>query len=299
MVEETDLGVRITHPDKVLFPRDGYTKSDVIAYYAAVADVMLPFLRDHPLAMLRFNQGIDGERFFHKNAPDYFPDFIGRAALQTAKRTTKMPVVNTLEGLLYIANHNCIEYHVLPVRADDLDHPDRMIFDLDPSVDDFGLVKEAAGWLRDLLDELGLVPFVMTSGSRGLHIWVPLDGSATVTDVGDFTSETARVLVDRHPEALTTEFHKQERGDRIYVDVGRNAPGQHAVAPFSLRAKDGAPAATPITWDALDDVDLQPTTFTLSNLSGREKECAEAWSGMARRARSLKGPRSKLARVAS
>lgn len=272
--------VRVTHPDKVLFPRDGYTKSDVIEYYAAVADAMLPYLRDHPLAMLRFNQGIDGERFFHKNAPDYFPEYIGRAEIPTAKRTTKMPVVNTLEGLLYVANHNCIEYHLLPVPAGDLLHPDRMVFDLDPSVDDFPKVKDAARWLRDLLDELGLEPFVMTSGSRGLHIWVALDGSATTEEVGDFTSAVAAVLVGRHPDVLTTEFHKEDRGDRIYVDVGRNNPGQHAVCPFSLRARDTAPVAAPIEWDVLDDPDLQPTSFRLGDLVASANEHAAAWDGM-------------------
>ncbi|HYZ90861.1 MAG TPA: non-homologous end-joining DNA ligase [Actinomycetota bacterium] len=292
MTEETRLPVRITHPDKVLFPRDGYTKSDVIEYYASVANVMLPYLRDHPLAMLRFNQGIDGERFFHKNAPDYFPEFIGRAAMKTAKRTTMMPVVDNLEALLYIANHNCIEYHVLPVRTGDLWHPDRMVFDLDPSTEDFGLVKQAAGWLRDLLDELGLSAFVMTSGSRGLHIWVPLDGAATVEDVGEFTNAVAHVLTSRYPKELTTEFHKQERGDRIYVDVGRNAPGQHAVAPFSLRAKDGAPVATPIAWEALDDAGLTPTSFALRDLPERAEAQSETWKGMRRRAKSL-GPAAK------
>ncbi len=297
MAKHAGLPVRVTHADKVLFPRDGYTKSDVIAYYGAVADAMLPFLRDHPLAMLRLNRGIDGERFFHKNAPDYFPDFIGRAPLETSKRTTMMPVVDNVEALLYIANHNCIEFHVLPVPATDLQHPDRMIFDLDPSIDDFGLVKDAARWLRELLEDLGLVAFVMTSGSRGLHIWVPLDGSATVEDVMDFTSGVARVLVDGHEDVLTTEFSKQERGDRIYVDVGRNAPGQHAVSPFSLRARDGAPAATPIEWDALDAADLKPTSFNLSNLPGRLAEHADAWKGMRRRAGSLAGPREKLERL--
>jgi bifunctional non-homologous end joining protein LigD len=294
VAKQTGLPVRVTHPDKILFPRDGYTKADMIAYYDAVSEVMLPFLRGHPLAMLRFNQGIDGERFFHKNAPDYFPDFIERAPLKTAKRTTLMPVVNNREGLLYIVNHNCIEFHILPVPASDLLHPDRMIFDLDPSIDDFAVVKDAARWLRQLLDELSLTPFVMTSGSRGLHIWVPLDGTATVEEVVEFTGNVAHVLVDRYPDVLTTEFHKEERGDRIYVDVGRNAPGQHAVSPFSLRAKDGAPAAAPITWDALDGSDLEPTSFGLSNLPGSAAEHAEAWKGMRRRAKSLTDPRRKL-----
>lgn len=288
--------VTVTHPDKVLFPRDGLTKGDVIAYYRTVAGAMVPYLRGHPLAMLRFNQGIDGERFFHKHTPEYFPEFIGRAPVETSKRTTMMPVVQNRDALLYIANHNCIEFHVLPVRADDLWHPDRLIFDLDPSVDDFDAVKEAARWVGGLLEELGLVPFVMTSGSRGLHIWVPLKGSATTQDVGAFVEDVADILVGRHPDVLTTEFSKQDRGDRIYLDVGRNAPGQHAVTPYSLRARDGAPVATPIRWETLHDPELEPTSYRLADVSSWLPAAMDAWRGLRRHARSLTGPMNKLTR---
>jgi bifunctional non-homologous end joining protein LigD len=289
---------RITSPDKVLFPRDGITKLDMIRYYDTVCDVMLPYMQDHPLAMLRFNGGIDKERFFHKNAPDYFPEYIERAAFETSKRTTMMPVVNNCEALLYIANQNCVEYHVLPVLSDDLSHPDRMIFDLDPSVDDFDEVRQASMWLRELLEELGLTPFVMTSGSRGLHIWAPLDGSATVEDVNTFANGVADLLAAQHDDVLTTEFHKEKRNDRIYVDVGRNAPGQHAVTPYSLRAKDHAPAACPIDWDEVDDPELTPTRYTLASLPDVIAERGDRWKGMRKRAKSLSAPAKKLERLA-
>ena len=289
--------VRITHPDKVLFPRDGYTKADVVAYYAAVAEVMLPYMRGHPLAMLRFNQGIDGERFFHKQAPKYFPDDIERVEVPKAKGTTTYPVVNNVEGLLYIANHNSIEYHLLPVTADDLGHPDRLVFDLDPTTDNFEEIRDAARWLRDLLDELGLASFPMASGSRGIHIWVPLDRKSTVEEVVDFASGVADVLVSRYPDTLTTEFSKENRGDRIYVDVARNAPAQHAVAPYSLRAKDGAPAATPITWDEVDDPDLTPQRYTLATLPQRIADGGDPWKGIAKKARSLAKAKAGLSKL--
>lgn len=290
------MSARITHPDKVLFPRDGYTKADMIDYYERVAEVMLPYMRGHPLAMLRFNQGIDGERFFHKQAPDYFPDFIERVEVPKAKGTTRYPVCNNEQALLYIANHNCIEFHLLPVLADDLPYPDRMVFDLDPSTEDFDQVKDAACWVRDLLDEMGLPSFVMLSGSRGLHVWVPLDRSASVDEVVEFAELVAKVLVDRHPDALTTEFSKADRGDLIYVDVGRNAPAQHAIAPYSLRAKDGAPAATPIGWDELGDPDLSPQSYDLSSLGRRLAQKADPWRNMHRRARALERARARLGR---
>jgi bifunctional non-homologous end joining protein LigD len=289
---------RITSPDKVLFPRDGITKLGMIEYYDAVADVMLPYMKHHPLAMLRYNGGIDKEKFFHKNAPDYFPEFIARAPFETAKRTTMMPVVNNPEALLYIANQNCIEYHVLPVLADDLWHPDRMIFDLDPSTDDFDEVRQSSLWLRDLLHEFGLTAFVMTSGSRGLHIWVPLDRAATVEEVNTFAHRVAELIAAQHPDVLTTEFHKAERKDRIYVDVGRNAPGQHAVTPYSLRAKDGAPVAFPIDWDEVADRDLTPTRYRLADVPAMVAEDGDRWKGMRRRAKSLAKANEKLQRLA-
>lgn len=285
--------VEITHPEKVLFPADGHTKADVVAYYMAVADAMLPFMRDHPLAMLRFNQGIDGERFFHKQAPKYFPDYIARAEVPKAKGTTTYPICNNRKALAYIANHNCIEYHLLPVRADDLSHPDRLVLDLDPSVDDVEQVRAAAVWVRELLDELGLVGFVMASGSRGFHIWVPLDRKSGIDEVHAFAADFAQVLVARHPDELTTEFAKAERGSRIYVDVARNAPAQHAVAPYSLRASDGAPVATPITWDELDDPKMTPQRWSMRTVL--ERLSNDPWANMSRHARSLGRARRSLA----
>jgi bifunctional non-homologous end joining protein LigD len=282
------MTVKITHPEKVLFPEDGYTKADMIEYYRAVAPVMLPHMKHHPLAMLRFNDGIHGERFFHKQAPNYFPDFIERVDVPKQKGKTTYPVCNNVDALTYIANHNTVEFHVLPVRDDDLWHPDRLVFDLDPSVEDFATVRAAALWLRDLLDELGLVSFVMTSGSRGLHIWVPLDRKSTVEEVITFTSAVAHRLVEAHPDELTTEFMKTDRGDRIYVDVARNAPAQHAVTPYSLRAKPHAPVAMPIEWAEVDDPSLTPQRYTMADAPQLIVERGDAWKSMRRSVRSLK-----------
>jgi bifunctional non-homologous end joining protein LigD len=282
------MSVNITHPDKVLFPEDGYTKADMIAYYRMVASVMLPHMKGHPLAMLRFNDGIHGERFFHKQAPKYFPRFIERVDVPKQKGSTTYPVCNNVDALTYIANHNTIEFHVLPVRADDLRHPDRLVFDLDPSVEDFAAVRLAATWVRDLLGELGLVSFVMTSGSRGLHVWVPLDRKSTVEDVIGFASNVARRLVEAHPNELTTEFARADRGDRIYVDVARNAPAQHAVTPYSLRAKPHAPVAMPLEWAEVDDPELTPTCFTMSDVPKIVAERGDAWKDIRRAAKPLK-----------
>ncbi len=286
------MDVRITHPEKVLFPRDGYTKADVVGYYVAVAEAMLPFMKDHPVALLRFNDGLDGERFFHKRTPKYFPDYIDRVQLEISGEKVNYSVVNNVEALAYVANHNSIELHLLTVRSGDLWHPDRVVFDLDPSVDDFGQVIEATRWLRELLEEIGLNPFVMTSGSRGLHTWVPLDRKSSVEEAHSFANEVAAVIVAQHPDVLTTEFTKTDRGDRIYVDVARNAPGQHAIAPYSLRARDGAPVAMPITWDELDDPKLTPQRWDIK--TAVERTGSEPWSGLSKKAKSLTRARKAL-----
>lgn len=286
------MDFRITHPEKVLYPRDGYTKADVVGYYVEVADAMLPYMRDHPVALLRFNDGLDGERFFHKRTPKYFPDYIERVQLTISDEKVNYSVINNVEALAYVANHNSIELHLLTVRSDDLWHPDRMVFDLDPSIEDFEQVREATRWLRELLDELGLAGFVMTSGSRGLHTWVPLDRKSDVEQAHLFANDVARVLVERHPEILTTEFSKADRGERIYVDVARNAPGQHAVAPYSLRARDGAPVAMPITWDELEDPKVTPQRWNMKNVS--ERIGNDPWKGMTKKAKSLSRARKAL-----
>jgi bifunctional non-homologous end joining protein LigD len=291
----TIRGVEISRPDKLLFPDDGITKGEFVHYYADVADAMLPFARGHPVAMFRFPNGIDGQRFFQKQAPDYFPEFIRRVEIPKSKGTTNYPVCDTEEAIVYIASQACIEFHLLPTLADKLGFTDRMVFDLDPSIEDFDGVKRAAHLLRDLLAELGLPNYVMTSGSRGLHIWVPLR-ETEVEDVHGFANAAAEVLVSRGPDLLTTEFSKEARGDGIYVDVGRNAPAQHAVAPYSVRAKTGAPVATPLHWEEVADRKLGPQSYTLRTVRERMKG-KDPWSDMRRHAKSLDKARRALDRL--
>jgi bifunctional non-homologous end joining protein LigD len=288
-------GVEVARPDKILFPDDGIAKLEFVEYYADVAEAMLPFARRHPVAMLRMPNGIGGQRFFQKQAPDYFPDVIRRVEIPKAKGTTTYPVCDSAQAIVYIAAQACIEFHLLPTLADKLGRTDRMVFDFDPSVDDFDGVKRGAHLLRDLLDELGLASYVMTSGSRGLHIWVPLK-ETSMEETHDFVNDVAEVMVERAPDLLTTEFMKEARGDRIYFDVGRNRPAQHAVAPYSTRAKPGAPVATPLHWDEVDDKRLGPQSYNLRNVRDRVKG-TDPWRDMRRHAKSLAPARKALDRL--
>lgn len=284
------MSVEVSNPDKVLFPEDNVTKAEFVGYYKDVSNVMLPFLKNHPVAMLRYPNGITGHRFFQKQAPDYFPEFIRRVEIPKQKGMTAYPVCDTTDAIVYLANQACIEFHPLPTLADKLGRTDRLVFDFDPSIDDFDGVRTAARMCRDLLDELKLPSFPMVSGSRGIHIWTPLPVTP-IEEVHPFVNAVAQVLVSRDPDLLTTEFTKENRGDRIYVDIGRNAPAQHAVAPYSVRAKNGAPVATPLDWDEVDDSKIGPQSFTLRTVRERIAK-TDPWKGMRKKAKAL-GPAAK------
>jgi bifunctional non-homologous end joining protein LigD len=188
-----------------------------------------------------------------------------------------------------------VTLHTGLARVDRSDHPDRLVIDLDPSKDDFAEVKRGARAVRELIAATGLVPFVQTTGSRGLHVWVPLDRSASFDEVRRFAAELAERLVARAPDRFTTAQRKAGRGARLFLDVGRNAYGQTAVAPYSVRARPQAPVATPLEWSELDDPRLGPRRYTITNLFRRLGRKPDPWAGIDRHARSLKEAAERLA----
>ena len=188
----------------MLFPDDGITKADLAAYYGGVAEWMLPHVRDRPVSMQRFPDGIAGKGFFHKDVPDYFPDWIKRVEVPKANGTVTHALIDRKETLLYLANQNTITPHVWLTRADRLHQPDRLVFDLDPAPgSDFASVRRAARWTAELLDELGLVPFAQVTGSKGIHIWTPLRRRAGLEEVRELARGAAEVLAERRPRELT------------------------------------------------------------------------------------------------
>jgi bifunctional non-homologous end joining protein LigD len=286
--------VAITHPDKVLFPAIGLTKLDLARYYQRVAGTMLPHVRNRPVSMQCFPDGVEGHGFFLKNAPSYFPDWIDRVSV--AKRGGRVTHVlcNEAATLVYLTNQNTITPHVWTSRADQLRRPDRLVFDLDPPGEDFATVRTTARTLGELLRDLGLKPFVMTTGSRGLHVVVPLRPTAPFGQVRRFARAVAEKLVAQDPERLTVEARKAKRQDRIYVDVQRNGYAQTAVPPYAVRARAKAPVAVPLHWDELDDRRLRADRFTVRNLFRRLEADGDAWRGISRHARSLDRARGKL-----
>ena len=285
--------VRISSPDKVLFPDDGITKRDLAAYYAAVADRMVPLIRSRPVMLQRFPNGIAYHGFMQKDAPSYTPRWVRRVEVPKEGGTLTHILVDDAATLLWITNQNCVTPHVWLSRADRIDKPDRLVFDIDPSVDDVGAVQRAAVAVRDLLDELGLESCVMSTGSRGVHVVVVIDRSETFEEVHGFAHDAAELLVERHPDLVTLEFKRATRGKLVYLDILRNRYAQTTVAPYSVRPLRGAPLAMPLRWDDVTGTRFDPRGHTLrSVLAGGLS--GDPWADMPRRGRSLREPRSKL-----
>jgi bifunctional non-homologous end joining protein LigD len=283
--------VKLSSPDKLLYPDDGLTKEDVIDYYDRIAPTMLPYMRGRPLNMQRFPDGIDEPGFYQKEVPDYFPDWIRRADVEVLETGEVQPqvVCDNVATLVYLANQGTITPHLWLSRAEHLTHPDRLIFDLDPpdGRDEFDRVIHAAQQLRIILRDHGLPSFVMTTGSKGLHVLVPLDGTADFDTSRDFARTIADRLAAQVPDEFTTETRINQRQGRVFLDYLRNAYGQTAVAPYALRPLPGAPVATPLEWSELSDPDIGPRRFHIGNIFRRLGQRSDPWDGLADQAVNL------------
>ena len=287
----------ITHPEKVLFPDDGITKGELAAYYEMVAPHMLPHLRARPVTMERYPAGIAKQSFWQKDVSRGFPAWLERVEVPKKDGTVHHALVTDTRSLLWIANQNSITLHVWTSRAPDLYHPDICVFDLDPSVDDPERLRAAALALRDFLEELGLPSWVKTTGSKGFHIAVPLDGRTNTNDVAAFADAVGALFVKRDPKNLTREFHKVDRGRKILVDTGRNGYSATFAAAYTVRARPGAPVSAPCSWDEIERGLVGPKTFTLRTMAERIAEAGELWAELRRRKRSLRRPIEKVRRM--
>jgi len=288
--------VEVHRPAKVLFPGgDGvkeYTKADLVDYYRSVAPFMLPHLRGRPLMLERRPDGTDGPRFMQKNVSGSSPHWVHRVEVSKEGGTVVHPVCDDTATLVHLADQASVTLHRWLSRVGRVEYPDRLVFDLDPAVDDFAPVREAALYLRELLDMLRLPSAPMTTGSRGLHIVVPLSGQQGFDEVREFARGVAEVLAAAHPDRLTTAARKKERGERLYLDVQRNAYAQTAVVPFSVRATPGAPVAVPIGWDQLDDPELTARRWTIADAV--EQARGDPWGDVPSRGRALGPARRRL-----
>jgi bifunctional non-homologous end joining protein LigD len=290
----------ITHPEKVLFPDEGITKAELAAYYESVAAVMVPHIRGRPVTLERYPAGIGGKGFWQKDVSRGFPEWLERVEVPKKDGTVHHPLINDTRSLLWMANQNTITPHVWVSRVPALYYPDVCVFDLDPSRDDEPhVLRDAALALRDLLDELGLPSWVKTSGSKGFHILVPLDGASKTGDVARFAHTAGAVLVARDPQRLTQEFSKADRGGRILVDTGRNGYSATFAAVYAVRARPGAPVSAPCTWEEIARGDVGPRTFTLRTMPERLAQVGDLWAGMRRRKKPLRPAAERLRSLTS
>ncbi|WCB91348.1 Multifunctional non-homologous end joining protein LigD [Baekduia alba] len=280
--------VKLTHPDRLLWPADGIAKRDLYDYFGAVADVMVPHVKDRPVSLQRFRENVDKGGFFQKEVPKGAPDWVATAEVPKKGGVVHHVLANDRATLQWLAQQGCVTPHVFTARADLLDKPDRLVIDLDPSHEDFAAVRLAARQTGDALRARGLEPFAMVTGSRGVHVVVPLKRTRTTEAVLSWVRAFAAQLAQEQPETLTTEFYKNKRDDRIYLDVARNGHAQTVVPPYAPRPRAGAPVATPLTWDELDDDALRPDAWTLKTVLGRLADLGgDPWKDIATSARAL------------
>jgi len=266
----TPVRVPLSNPDKVLFPDDGITKAELADYYERVAAVMVPHTANRPMNLWRWNRGIAHDVVIQQSLPKGAPEWVARCEVPRRKGgDITHGMINDAETLRWLAQQNCVTPHVWNARCDLRDKPDRLVFDLDPTGDDFDEIRNGALAVAELLREVGLVPFAKLSGSRGIHVVAPLKRTRTADEVRAASQVLADRVAAEHPDTLTTEWRKEKRDGKILVDVARNTYGQTVVAPYAVRALPGAPVAMPVTWEEVADPALHPQQFKLREIADR------------------------------
>ena len=283
----------ISRPDKVLIP-PGVTKAGLADYYAQVAQVMLTQIKGRPLNFERYPEGIGGQRIFQQHAAKYFPDWIARVTVPAARGTVQHVMAQDAATLVYLAGQACITLHQWLSRSDRLERPDRLVIDLDPSAGDPDEVRGAALIIGELLRELELTPWAMTTGSRGYHVVLPLQRRLDFDAVRAFARDLAELAATRDPEIFTVEQRKAKRGGKILIDIQRNAYAHTSVAPYSVRPRPGGPVATPLHWEELDDKATHPQRWTVESLPDRLRAQGDPWRAFSRGATTLTRARELL-----
>jgi bifunctional non-homologous end joining protein LigD len=295
--------VRLTSADRVLFPDDGITKGELWDYYAAVAPAIVPHLRNRPFTMKRYPHGIDGEVFFQKQAPKHLPSWIQTRQFRTwprgggESRLVDFALVNSAEAVLFMVQNNCVDMNAWYSRVDKPDRPDFVLFDLDPPDGAFAEAIQVAHLIRELLDELGLPGYVKTSGADGIHVVAPITRRSTFQQTYDFAERASRLLEQRHPGLVTTEWLIKKRKG-VLVDHRQNGHGKTIASVYSVRPKPGAPVSTPLRWEELTP-DVRPRTFGMREALERVERHGDLFAVVLEDARPLAPAAKALEKLAS
>jgi bifunctional non-homologous end joining protein LigD len=267
--------VTLSSPDRVLFPEDGITKGDLFEYYRRAGPAIVPHLRNRPFTMKRYRAGITGPPFFQKQAPKGMPDWIPTRQFRTwpregESRLVDFPLVNSAEAVLWMVQMHCIDMNAWYSRVDKPDRPDFVLFDLDPPDDGFELAIEVAHLIRELLDQVELPGYVKTSGADGIHVVAPITRRSTFEQTYDFAEQASRLLEQRHPGMVTTEWLKKKR-EGVLVDHRQNGHGKTIASVYSVRPKPGAPVSTPLRWEELTPA-VRPRDFGMAEALDRVEQ---------------------------
>jgi bifunctional non-homologous end joining protein LigD len=281
--------VEISNPDRILFPDDGVTKGDVLKFYEAIGPTLLRHVRGRPVSMHRYPSGIESAGFYQKQAGEYFPNWFKTVRIEKEDGFVDHPLLTNVAGIVYLAQLGSITPHVWLSRDDDVHRPDQVVFDLDPSDDatDFEPVRRAALILREVLEREGMQPFVMVTGSSGVHVRTPIRRGPDFDVVKQWARDVAGMAVEAAPELLTVEVRKNKREGRIFVDILRNAYAQTAVPPYALRARPGAPVSMPVTWEELASTVTSARYFDIHTALDRISDIGDIWKSMYRHSRTL------------
>jgi bifunctional non-homologous end joining protein LigD len=294
--------VNLSSPDRVLFPEDGITKGDLFEYYRRVGPTIVPHLRDRPFTMKRYREGIGAPGFFQKQAPKGMPDWIPTRQFRTwpregESRLVDFPLVNSTEALLWMVQMHCIDMNAWYSRVDKPDRPDFVLFDLDPPDDGFELAIEVAHLIRELLEELDLPGYVKTSGADGIHVVAPITRRSTFGQTYDFAEQASRLLEQRHPGKVTTEWLKKKR-EGVLVDHRQNGHGKTIASVYSVRPKPGAPVSTPLRWEELTP-GVRPRDFGMEEALRRIEEHGDLFEPVLEDPRPLAPAAKKLEKLGS
>jgi bifunctional non-homologous end joining protein LigD len=290
--------IKITHPDKVIFPDDGITKQEFVDYHRRIAGYMVPHLKGRPAVMFRVFGDIREPGHYQQEIMPSAPEWIPRVTVKKEGGTVTHVTCDNSATLVYLAGQDCITLHTWLSRKDKLEYPDQMIFDLDPPGDDFEPVRWGGFYLKRLLDDLGLISFIKTTGSHGLHIVVPLDRNESFEFVRSFAQQVAAIMVRREPQRFTLEQRKDKRQGRLFVDILRNAYGHIAVAPYAVRVLQGAPVAAPLFWEELKEPGLNSRRYTIRNVIEHLESAGDPWLAVKHTTQSLSEHRARLNKAA-
>lgn len=281
--------IELSNLDKIFYPDKKYSKEDVIKYYQKIADYMLPHVKDRLLALQRFPNGIKKSGFYQKEASDYFPRWLKIKKVSLEKGGSQnLVVIEKRADLIYLVDQATLVFHIWQSRKQHVNKPNKIVFDLDPPHHNgFKMVKFAAYKLKDIFEKKRLNVFVMTTGSKGLHVVIPIKPKYEFDKIREFAKKISMKLADKYPDKLTIEVRKEKRKGRVFLDYSRNAFGQTCVAPYSLRAIKNAPIATPIGWHELPSLD-NSQKYNLSNIFKRLGQKEDPWKNIYKKAKNLK-----------